>query len=94
MATPLLSHREGILRKSRTIRNHASTVISIQAVSQLLESLYRIAGNHLTEEGRTTITVLWDYLDSDILSKFNLGSILCCLNPSFTQHSGYSENWS
>lgn len=90
MRIPLLSHREEIFRRSETVNNHAKTTVSIQAVSQLLESQYQSRGEPLTESRRKSISKIWDYLDSSELSQFNLDMFLCSLCLSITQYSGYN----
>jgi len=70
MAAPFLSHRESLFKRSGMIRNHANTVVSIQAVSQLLESLYQSRDIIMAKKGPKFNTELWDHLDSIVLSEF------------------------
>jgi len=73
MTAPFLSHREFLLERSELIRNHTDTVVSIQAVSQLLESLYQCTDIGMVKRGPKIITELWDHLDSIALSEFIFG---------------------
>ena len=73
MSIASLSHREGLFWQSKTVCNHAKTVVSIQAVSLLLESLYLSQGDSSTGKRRDGIAdAMWNYFESSGVGMLDL----------------------